>query len=60
MISPDRKRELEQLRWVRDHPEEAAGKYGPNDIRRQHPELLRSGAQKMIDLIEKGKIPGRR
>src|ERR1700694_2553439 len=42
MVSPDRKRELEQMRWIRDHPEEAAAKYGPNDIRRQHPELLRS------------------
>jgi hypothetical protein len=58
MMPPDRKRELEKFRWVRDHAGEAAGNLRPGDIRT--PAKLRHGAQQMIDLIEKGQIPGRR
>ena len=58
MMTPGKKRELEHFRWVRDHAEEAAASLLPGDIRM--PEKLRHGAQQMIDLIEKGQIPGRR
>jgi len=57
-MMPDPKRELEHYRWLRDHAEEAAACLRPNDIRT--PEMLRHGAQQMIDLIEKGQVPGRR
>jgi len=59
MIGPDKNRELKHYRWLRDHAEEAAKTFRPGDVRRDHPELLRSGAQKMIELIEKGNIPSR-
>jgi hypothetical protein len=58
MLNPDPKRELEHYRWVRDHADEAAVRLRAGDIRTA--EMLRHGAQQMIDLIEKGKIPGRR
>ena len=58
VMTPDKKRQLEHFRWLRDHAEEAAGSLRPGDIRT--PEKLRHGAQQMIDLIEKGQIPGRR
>src|SRR5712692_4068476 len=58
VMTPDKKRQLEHFRWLRDHAEEAAGSLRPGDIRT--PEKLRHGAQQMIDLIEKGQIPRRR
>jgi len=60
VIPPDKRRELEQYRWLRDHAEEAAKTFRPGDTRRDRPDLLRSGAEKMIHLIETGAIPGRR
>ena len=57
MMIPDPKRELEHYRWLRDHAQEAAASLRPGDIRTA--EELRRGAQQMIDLIEKGQIPGR-
>lgn len=59
MIPPDKRRELENYQWLRDHAEEAAKSFRQGDPRRD-PEVLRSGAQKWIDLIQDGKIPGRK
>jgi hypothetical protein len=58
MMNPDPKRELENYRWLRDHADEAAARLRPGDIRTAA--MLRHGARQMIDLIEKGKIPGQR
>jgi hypothetical protein len=49
-MMPNKKRELDQYRWLRDHADEAAASLLPGDIRT--PAILRRGAQKMIDLIE--------
>lgn len=53
-MMPYKKHELEQYRWLRDHADEAAASLLPGDIRTA--ETFRTGAQKMIDLIE-GRSP---
>ena len=56
-ISPDRQRELERARWLRDHADQVAAGLPPGDIRTAA--RLRHGAEQLIDLLE-GRFPPRR